>query len=292
MRVLVATDFSQVSPVIETVKARPWPAATEACLLHVVDPGPFESNSELLETARRGAESTAQSLASGLEQAGLKTLLKVIVGHPRRAIVEFAGKWGASFVVVGSHGANAMARFFLGSVAQSVVRAAPCPVLVVRPGAAGPHGEGFRILMATDGSDCAQLAARSIADRSWPAGSVVRIMSVAAPFMPVTDAGTVYFDPGQGAEVAQQVEADARSLAAESVARAKQILTQSSGVRIELSGPMTGDPKRVIVDQASAWKAAIVVVGSHGRHGLDRLLTGSVSEFVAMHAPCSVEVIR
>jgi nucleotide-binding universal stress UspA family protein len=292
MKLLVTTDFSQPSSMIEAVKSRPWSADTELRVLHVIDPARFETNSELLETARQGADSAAQSLARDLERAGLKTQAEVLVGHPRRAIVEFARQWGANFIAVGSHGANAVARFFLGSVTQSVVRWAPCSVLVVRPGAVGSAAAGWKVLLATDGSDGARVAARSIVERPWPTGTVVRITSVAAPFMPLTDAGMVYFDPGQSAEVAQEVEADERSVAAEAVAQAKGILAGSSALKVEETEPVIGDPKRVVVEQASAWGATTVVVGSHGRHSLDRFLTGSVSEFVAMYAPCSVEVIR
>jgi nucleotide-binding universal stress UspA family protein len=47
-----------------------------------------------------------------------------------------------------------------------------------------------------------------------------------------------------------------------------------------------------IVDRAAEWHADLIVLGSHGRHGLDRFLIGSVSEYVARHAPCSVEIVR
>jgi nucleotide-binding universal stress UspA family protein len=51
-------------------------------------------------------------------------------------------------------------------------------------------------------------------------------------------------------------------------------------------------PKELILKEASDWGAHLIVLGSHGRRGLDRLLLGSVSEAIAAHAPCSVEVIR
>ena len=50
-----------------------------------------------------------------------------------------------------------------------------------------------------------------------------------------------------------------------------------------------GDPKTRIIDHAAHWQADVIVLGSHGRKGLDRFLLGSVSEAVARHAPCSVE---
>ena len=53
-----------------------------------------------------------------------------------------------------------------------------------------------------------------------------------------------------------------------------------------------GDPKSKIIDAASKWHADLIVVGAHGRKGLDRFLMGSVSEAVARHASCSVEIVR
>jgi len=51
-------------------------------------------------------------------------------------------------------------------------------------------------------------------------------------------------------------------------------------------------PKQLILKEAKEWGAKLIVVGSHGVRGLTRLLLGSVSETIAAHAPCSVEVIR
>jgi nucleotide-binding universal stress UspA family protein len=48
----------------------------------------------------------------------------------------------------------------------------------------------------------------------------------------------------------------------------------------------------MILDEAKTWGADLIVMGSHGRHGLDRLVMGSVAEAVASHAHCSVEVVR
>ena len=53
-----------------------------------------------------------------------------------------------------------------------------------------------------------------------------------------------------------------------------------------------GDVRQVILDEAAEWPADLLVLGSHGRTGLDRFLLGSVSESVVRHAPCSVEIVR
>jgi hypothetical protein len=54
----------------------------------------------------------------------------------------------------------------------------------------------------------------------------------------------------------------------------------------------SGHPGSMIVDYADKWGADLIVVGSHGRRGLKRVLIGTVAEAVAMHSHCSVEVIR
>ena len=54
----------------------------------------------------------------------------------------------------------------------------------------------------------------------------------------------------------------------------------------------TGDARDQIITYAAEWPAHLIVLGSHGRGGLDRFLLGSVSEGVVRHAPCSVEVVR
>jgi nucleotide-binding universal stress UspA family protein len=53
-----------------------------------------------------------------------------------------------------------------------------------------------------------------------------------------------------------------------------------------------GEPRAFLLDEAKAWPADLIVLGSHGRHGLDHLLMGSVAESVALYADCSVEVVR
>jgi nucleotide-binding universal stress UspA family protein len=55
---------------------------------------------------------------------------------------------------------------------------------------------------------------------------------------------------------------------------------------------LLGGPRSVIIDEADKWGADLIVVGSHGHRGFERFLLGSVSEGVARHAHCSVEVIR
>ena len=94
------------------------------------------------------------------------------------------------------------------------------------------------------------------------------------------------------ATLLDRLTAEARNQASSAVAEARDILS-NAGVTLD-SGEATplGEPRSVILETAKEWGADLIVVGSHGRRGLDRFLLGSVSEAVAIHAPCSVRVVR
>jgi nucleotide-binding universal stress UspA family protein len=293
MKLLIATDISPVSrQMMETVVTRPWPARSTACILHVVDFSPYTLGSELLKAARRSAEDSLKSVAKELESSALKIQTEVLIGYPRNAIPKYAKDWGADFIAVGSHG-RALPRFLLGSVAQAVVRKALCSVEIVRLRAEKPaRGAAMKILLAIDGSGCSKVAVRSVAKRPWPSGTSFKLLSVVPPFMPTMDVAAPYFYIDQSAQTAEIIEREARKRAVEAVAEAQTLLNRA-GIQVLADGePPLGDPKSVILDEAKQWSADLIVVGSHGWRGIDRIMLGSVSEAVAMHAPCSVELIR
>jgi nucleotide-binding universal stress UspA family protein len=142
----------------------------------------------------------------------------------------------------------------------------------------------MRILLATDGSDYSTAAARSIAERPWPSDSEVRMISVVEQIVPAADP---WYAAGA---VAESVREDSAKKCGQAVSAAEGIIA-SAGLKTG-TVVLKGSPKRRILDEAKEWGAQLVVLGSHGRRGLTRYLLGSVSEAVAMHAHCSVEVIR
>lgn len=113
--------------------------------------------------------------------------MDVILGHYRTAICRTATSWEADLVMLGSSDPGLVARLLLGSTAHSVLRRAPCSVEIVRPPASGekPLGEGMKILVATDRSEYSIMALDSVANRPWPKGSEVKVLSVPEAFIPV-----------------------------------------------------------------------------------------------------------
>ncbi len=91
--------------------------------------------------------------------------------------------------------------------------------------------------------------------------------------------------PGYAPELAEQKE-PAREL----VERIAKEL-RSAGFKVDTAVEV-GDIREGIIDYAAEWAADLIVIGSHGRRGIQRFLLGSVAEFVARHAKCSVEIVR
>jgi nucleotide-binding universal stress UspA family protein len=286
MRVLVAVDGSNSSEaVIREVARRPWPAGSEIAVMTVVDPYFFTKAPLLLEEAKQSAQKSVDELAKPLVEAGLQVSPIVSLGNPRHALPRYASEWKADLVVMGSHGRGAVGRLLVGSTTQAVLRHAMCSLEIVRSKGPGST-EGMRVLVPTDGSEHAQAALAAVAARPWSQGSEFRVM--ASPEYPVLVGEYPYYAPEQVADLTKQSLEHANAAVEQGAAMlAKAGLKVSSDV-IEPQDT----PSHSILEAAKEWNADLVVVGSHGRRGFDRLILGSVSETIALHALCSVEVVR
>jgi len=144
-RVLVATDFGPASDAaLRYGRELASRLGASLTVLHVVDDmymrvsisaSGFGYLTELT-TIQRDTEEAAQrnlkALFSGEEQAALHARTELIVSNtPATAIVEFAAHDRADLIIIGTNGRTGAARFFIGSVAERVVRTAACPVLVI-----------------------------------------------------------------------------------------------------------------------------------------------------------------
>lgn len=146
----------------------------------------------------------------------------------------------------------------------------------------------MKVLLATDGSPCSETAVNEVARRPWPADTQVRVVSVVEPPAPLVA------EPYMGVlgyfEEAQKV---LREQAGETVERAAARLRAEPREPLQVSAEvLTGSPKRTLVEEAEAWGADLIVVGSHGYKSWERMLLGSVSQAVAAQARCSVLIVR
>jgi len=141
-RMLVPTDFSATSDLaLEYAVDIAVRYGASIHLLHVLeDPafttgypdGFFAELPALRVQMTEEAERRLKALATDCAKANAVATVKVVVGRPAKAIAQEATERGSDLVVMGTHGRSGFAHLVLGSVAERVVRIAPCPVLTVR----------------------------------------------------------------------------------------------------------------------------------------------------------------
>lgn len=143
----------------------------------------------------------------------------------------------------------------------------------------------MRILLAIDDSRFSQAAIETVIEQARPHDTDVRILHVveSPPLLVAREMGG--YDP------ALETALESQKQNAEALVRKAAELLRARGLKVAATLEV-GDPKSKILDVAEEWRADLIVVGSHGRRGFERFLMGSVSDAVARHAKCSVQIVR
>jgi nucleotide-binding universal stress UspA family protein len=182
-----------------------------------------------------------------------------------REIVELADRLNVDLIVMGRRGRRGLARLMLGHATAQVIGLAHCNVLVV-PRAA--RVEGRHIVLATDGSRSADAAAVTAASMAGFCKAKSTVVSVT--------------NPDHGPESRQEAD--------QAVQRVVEHM-KSAGLDAE-GLVLDGLPDAMIVAVAKERNADLIVTGSHGRTGLDRVLLGSTTERILNETSCAVLVAR
>jgi hypothetical protein len=181
-----------------------------------------------------------------------------------RGIVDEATEKTSDIIIMGRRGMTGLKRMIMGSVTAKVIAYAPCKVLVV-PKEAEIRGD--HIMLATDGSKYS-LAAE---------GEAIN-MAARCPFVKSFHAVSVASSKEKIAEAEKNLE---------------RVKTNAAkrGVTVETL-TLVGEPYKAVVNASMESSADLVIMGSHGRTGIEKLLMGSVAERVVALAPCSVLVVK
>ena len=169
-RILVAVDFSPCSrAALSLATALAQRQRSSLLLAHAVGAAPLEVPSVPMGmTAQErdmvmAAEAEVARDASEIRRRGITVETRVVLGSAAKTLADMARELDAKLIVMGTHGRKGAAHLFLGSVAEQVVRAATCPVLVTRDGAIFDVSrwegtEPLRLLVGTDGSRATEAA--------------------------------------------------------------------------------------------------------------------------------------
>jgi nucleotide-binding universal stress UspA family protein len=289
--VLLATDFSEASE--EAARQAHAIAAHDGAALgvcHVVPEGlPADGQvppwlaAQIPDrgTLEQRAKDALEQLVGRLGGEAKNVELFVEEGDAATAVVRRAEAFGADLVVVGSHGRTGIKRVLLGSVAEKIVRHAPCAVLVAREGP-----ESGPVVTATDFSDAARPGLRAAALEAARTGSALHAVHV----IDTTWLGLPLPADTAGLWAAMESSDFRKEIRA---ALDKELAEATSGLGVEARGELLlGDAGRQIVQRAEELGARLVVISTHGRTGISRALLGSVAERVVRLAHASVMAVR
>lgn len=265
-RILLATDGSEYSAgaVREAINLAAKCASKLTAIEVVVANQEFIAYAPgLLEKQEMAAEKHLEAVKAQAAQAGVACEIATHVGDPTYAvIIDVLKKSGSELIVMGRRGLSGIAKVAMGSVTARVIGHSPADVLIV------PRQAELKckaILAATDGSEYGDAAVREGIKVAKRCGSSLLVLSVASSEAAATEA--------------------------------KRALNKAEGIAVQedfevQTSTVYGKAYEKIVETAKARDIDLIVVSSHGRSGFGRLLMGSVTERVVIHADCAVLVAR
>ena len=294
-RILLATDFSPPAELAYAYAAGLARAVHAGMLILNVVEGPpgldreFPVNAVFLKRMQEEADLKLAKISRIAEKDGIAYETRQVYGRPAEGVVRVAAEVMPALIVLGTHGRTGWDRLLLGSAAEAVVREAPCPVLTVRlsPKAATADIPGSvkieQVLVPLDFSEFAQEAFEYAAMLAKQFGAkVLLVHAMEAAAYPLDFA---LFGVSEATVLRGRIQARLHELMS---------VLKAAGVGAEVVCE-TGTAAEVIVKEAGRLppgaKGAIVM-GTHGRRGLNRLALGSVAEYVVRHAACPVFTMK
>ncbi|MEW6585358.1 MAG: universal stress protein [Nitrospirota bacterium] len=265
-KLMVATDGSEYSEsaIRESINL------AKICSSNLIAVSVVKTNQEFDSVLPQFVEKAEQEAIKHLESVKARAMKEGVncisivsrSEEPYEDIVRHASKNSVDMIIMGTHGRTDMKRLMMGSVTAMVIGHATCNVLVLPLNA---KVECKNVLIATDGSKYGEAAASEALGIAKRCGSSLIVISVASSDAEITSAKD---NVNKVSEAAEKEGVKTTSIVA------------------------GGKPYAAIIETSKQEKADLIVVGSHGRTGLVRLLMGSVTERVIGHAEAAVLVVK
>jgi nucleotide-binding universal stress UspA family protein len=293
MKILFAVDGSQCSKAaIATALTMRCPAGTELMVVSAVD---FLEPLPSLEGIKNREIAETEKLVHAAVEQLRKTHPHAVVtgavrnGYAYEEILETCKEWKPDLLMLGSHGRTGINFLMTGSVSRAMLQEAPCAVRVIRA-RSEEHTQSdiYNVILALDDSEHSQTMIDHVLEFPWSEYTTFKCVNVVheihrgllteAEITPAEVLSEHYNDMVAGNKAWLEV--------------ASQKLNNKFGKRVAKAEVLLGEPRQALLELAKTWPADLIVMGSHGRRGFEKAIIGSVSEAVAMHASCSVEIIR
>jgi nucleotide-binding universal stress UspA family protein len=282
---LLATDGSQFSEgaIREAIRLAKR-CSSKLSVLSVIETNPeYETIApQFLEKAEKAAQEHLRAVKEQAKKEGVDCTTSILEGEDSfNYISDEAAKNAISMIIMGRRGKTGLKRLMMGSTTARVIGHAPCNVLVV-PSAA--RVEFKNILVATDGSRYATAAASEAIGIALKNKGKLIVMAV-VPSESMQPMDIVH------SQMSRDVIAETEMKEAEKNAKAVKEAAQKEGVAVE-AFIMGGKPSDAIVQTANEKNVDVIMLGSHGKTGIDKLLMGSVAERVIVLSSCAVLVVK
>lgn len=278
--VVVPTDFSEGSQqALERALRLPLGPKSKVTLLHVVpDDIPGTLRKDALVEGERSLEKALARVHQVAIDRGLaprQFVADVVEGDSAEQILKRAHTVEADVVCMGRHGRSSLVELRIGSTARRVVKLGDVPVLLVRAPATQVYR---RVLIAVD----LTLASAKILKAARPyADEKCDVEVLHASSVPYEDYVVMSGDRAE----------EFRGEALKSATKDLATLVTKSGLKAD-TRVLGGDARLLIIEEAKARNAELIIVGTHGRKGVRKLILGSVAEWTMTHAACDVLVTR
>jgi nucleotide-binding universal stress UspA family protein len=262
--------------------------------------GIYFSTTELEREVQGRYEDYLSGIASKVkDHANIEVLTSVFHGDVATCLCDYLKRGEADLVVMATHGRGPMGRFWLGSVADEMVRHASAPVLLIRPGGGAPdldrEPEMGRIVLPLDGTPLAeQIIEPMVALAALVPGAECVLMRAIHALVPIE----MFPEGGQaekeGRSVLNQVQQVQQHLRKDAERYLEDVAARlrARGLRVRTEVVIEDKPALAILNEADREHATMIAMQTHGRRGLSRLVLGSVADKVVRGAHVPVLVQR
>jgi nucleotide-binding universal stress UspA family protein len=282
-RILFPTDGSDgASTVFDHVLDL---AAEQSATLHILNVADTTQDSvtvvggEVIDALEEEGQKIVDAAEKRATQQSIPTVTDVIQGAVPETITTYAQQSNVDLIVMPSTGRTGLERLFLGSVTERVIRQSRIPVLTVRPDADALQYPYENVLVPTDGSDCATAALEAGVD-------IVRSSAESLHILSVIDVTSLGVDVHSDLQI-DRLEEQASAI----VNEAAEIATEAEVESVVPATQSGSSVHRVIGSYVADHDIDLVVIGTHGRTGVERYLLGSVSEQTVRNTPVPVMTI-
>ena len=297
-RILCPLDFSRFSRhALDQAVALARETGAEVSVLHVFTFAPVAQSVTAgatipmepmrLDPSARGAlQSELATFVGDVDTAGISLTTTLFEGDAVTRILDRATDWNADLIVMGTHGRSGFERLLLGSVAEKVLRKAPCPVLTVPPRVlTADHGLAFaRILCPIDFSAASLRALEYASGLAAPQGPGIVALNIIELF---AESG------GMRDELALDTPDFRAELRRTALGRLHDAIPEALRARCPIREVVTmGKAWKEILRAATEEDADVIIMGVAGRSAADLLLFGSTTQHVVRQAACPVLTIR